>query len=238
MLSLISWVGLLSWIIGGAELLHGTSAWWLLATLGTYLALAASLSVGYHRLFTHRAFECSQLWHYIFGFIGTIAWHGSPIQWVALHITHHKYPDTDKDPHYTGWDYLLHKRYNNVKLDLWRTRRLMKSSFHRFIHEYYVLISLGFMWTLWAISPTALIFGYLMPMGIAGVVGGIHQVTAHLGSNGQKHALNLPWLEYIIPSMGEWNHAKHHLDSKAWDFRTKWWHLDTGAMLVKLIRKA
>lgn len=235
MLSFVFWVGILSWPIGLHLQASGLSSWYFLLTVGFYFAVATSLSVGYHRLFTHRTFKCARIWHYVFALVGTIAWHGSPIQWVALHITHHRYPDSERDPHYTGWSYLFHKRYRPVKLDLWRTRQLLTSPFHKFIHEYYVLICLGYMWGLWLISPMALLFGYLMPMGVVGLVGGLHQVIAH-GVNQEKHARNLPLLEFVIPSMGEWMHRKHHEDSRSWDFRDAWWHLDMGSWVVRAIR--
>lgn len=236
MLSLVSWIGALAWMVGGYELAHGTSAAWLVATAFFYFLTATALSVGYHRLFTHRSYQCGAFWHYLFGAVGTVVWHGSPIQWVALHITHHRESDGPGDPHFTGPTYMLHKRYRPVRLDLWRTRRLLRSRFHLFIHEWYVLIALAFMYGLLLIDYRLALFGYLMPMGLAGFVGGLHQTIAHGWGRDIKFPRNLPILEFVIPSMGEWMHANHHRNSRAASYASRWWHLDMGAWVVTLIR--
>jgi len=237
MLSVVFWVGVLSWPLGVYLLMEGgVSPMWWVATGLTYLLVTHSMSVGYHRLLTHRAFRCNQFWHRLFTLVGCFSWHGSPIQWAALHTTHHRYPDGPGDPHYTNLSYLLHKRYRQVRLDLWRTRRLMRSRFHQFVHSYYVLIVLGGVYAACWVSPTAVLFGYLMPMGLLGLLGGLHQVIAHGVGSQSKYARNRPWLEFVLPSAGEWLHGHHHRKARDWDFRDAWWHLDTGALLVRLIR--
>ncbi|HEX7116266.1 MAG TPA: hypothetical protein VF193_14155 [Steroidobacter sp.] len=238
MLALMTWVGILSWIPGIYYLQIGAvSPWWFVASAVTYHVIGITVSVGYHRLFVHHAFKCRPFWHWTFALLGVLTWYGSPIQWVALHTTHHRFSDRDGDPHYTGWSYVLWKRYKPVKLDLWRTRRLLKSRFHLFVHNYYVLLALGAIAALYLISPTLLLFGYLMPFGLLSTIGSIHVIVSHRGEGDKKEAIDLPIMEYLVPFMGEWNHGKHHREPGAWDLRMKWWHLDPGALVIKAIRQ-
>jgi stearoyl-CoA desaturase (delta-9 desaturase) len=64
-----------------------------------YLATGLGITVGYHRLFTHRAFETSRPVRVAFAVLGSMAVEGSVITWVADHRKHHVFSDEDGDPH-------------------------------------------------------------------------------------------------------------------------------------------
>ena len=66
----------------------------IVGTLGT--------NVGYHRLFTHKAFKTSKFWYNFLAFFGIYGTVSSPIGWVATHLHHHRHLGTDMDPH-TPW---------------------------------------------------------------------------------------------------------------------------------------
>jgi stearoyl-CoA desaturase (delta-9 desaturase) len=57
------------------------------------------ITVGYHRLLAHRSYQCSKFFEYFFILGGYFAYQGSPIWWSAIHRAHHKYSDTELDPH-------------------------------------------------------------------------------------------------------------------------------------------
>src|SRR6476646_6705974 len=67
--------------------------------LGTYLFTALGITVGYHRLFTHRSFETNVVVKVILTVLGSMAVQGPMLKWVALHRRHHQYSDTPEDPH-------------------------------------------------------------------------------------------------------------------------------------------
>ena len=67
--------------------------------LGFYLFTCAGITVGYHRLFTHRSFEVPKLIRGTFAVAGSMAIQGSIIHWVATHRRHHAYADAYGDPH-------------------------------------------------------------------------------------------------------------------------------------------
>ena len=67
--------------------------------LGFYLFTTAGVTVGFHRLFTHRSFEVPKPIRGTFAVAGSMAVQGSVIGWVATHRRHHAYADTYGDPH-------------------------------------------------------------------------------------------------------------------------------------------
>src|SRR4051794_15792914 len=74
--------------------------WTDLAILaGMYLVTALGVTVGYHRLFTHRAFDAPKPVRYAFATLGSMAVQGPVLDWVADHRKHHAFTDEDGDPH-------------------------------------------------------------------------------------------------------------------------------------------
>jgi stearoyl-CoA desaturase (delta-9 desaturase) len=64
-----------------------------------YVLTALGITLGYHRMLTHRAFESSRAFRAIISALGSMAVEGSVITWVADHRKHHAYTDHEGDPH-------------------------------------------------------------------------------------------------------------------------------------------
>lgn len=64
-----------------------------------YLVTGFGVTVGYHRLFTHRGFLPRRLLKVILAVVGSMAVEGSVTAWVATHRRHHLYSDQAGDPH-------------------------------------------------------------------------------------------------------------------------------------------
>lgn len=67
--------------------------------VGMYVLTGLGITVGYHRLFTHRAFETSRAGQFILGVLGSMAVEGPLLKWVAMHRIHHQHSDQKGDPH-------------------------------------------------------------------------------------------------------------------------------------------
>jgi stearoyl-CoA desaturase (Delta-9 desaturase) len=67
--------------------------------VGMYLLTALGITVGFHRLFTHRSFETYTWVKVVFAALGSMAVQGPMLKWVALHRRHHQHSDTPQDPH-------------------------------------------------------------------------------------------------------------------------------------------
>jgi stearoyl-CoA desaturase (delta-9 desaturase) len=74
---------------------------------GIALGIAASLyalrmfalTAFYHRYFAHRAFRTSRLVQFVFAAIGACCVQRGPLWWAAHHRNHHRYADSERDPH-------------------------------------------------------------------------------------------------------------------------------------------
>ena len=65
----------------------------------TYLFFAFGVTVGYHRLLTHRGFQTHKRLEYMWAVLGSMGLQGSVMDWVADHRKHHAHTDQEGDPH-------------------------------------------------------------------------------------------------------------------------------------------
>lgn len=78
------------------SLLHPTD---ILIAVAMYLITGFGITIGYHRLLTHRAFATHRGLERGLALAGSLALQGSPSDWVADHRKHHAHTDRDGDPH-------------------------------------------------------------------------------------------------------------------------------------------
>ncbi|KKU67841.1 MAG: Delta-9 acyl-phospholipid desaturase [Parcubacteria group bacterium GW2011_GWA2_47_16] len=71
----------------------------LMLTILFYLITGFGITVGYHRLFTHRSFQAKPWLRVYLGIAGSMALEGSVFDWCTWHDWHHDWSDTDKDKH-------------------------------------------------------------------------------------------------------------------------------------------
>jgi stearoyl-CoA desaturase (delta-9 desaturase) len=64
-----------------------------------YTLTGVGISVGYHRLFTHAAFDTSPAMRAVLAILGSLAFEGGVIGWASEHRKHHAYSDVEGDPH-------------------------------------------------------------------------------------------------------------------------------------------
>ncbi len=91
-------IGLVAAVVLLWDSLVGLEA--LLIAAGMYfLTGGIGISVGFHRLFSHRSFEAGRPVRFTLAVLGTMAMMGPIIRWVTNHRKHHVYTDEDGDPH-------------------------------------------------------------------------------------------------------------------------------------------
>src|SRR3954471_2427250 len=91
-----------------------------------YLLTGFGVTVGFHRMLTHRSFRTSKPVEYFFAAAGSMAVQGPVIHWVADHRKHHAHTDEEGAPHSPhvdhggGWRGALRGLYHAHVGWLWR----------------------------------------------------------------------------------------------------------------------
>jgi stearoyl-CoA desaturase (delta-9 desaturase) len=97
---LVMVVPLLALVFAAWQAWGGALRWPDLVVLGVAYALSgAGVTVGFHRLFTHRSFKTGPPLRLLFGVLGSAAVEGPLIEWVSNHRQHHQFSDDHGDPH-------------------------------------------------------------------------------------------------------------------------------------------
>ena len=83
------------------------------------------ISMGFHRLLTHRSYKVPRPLEYLFAICGALTLEGGPISWVATHRIHHQNSDQPGDPHsprdggwwaHAGWILYGETNHNNTRV--------------------------------------------------------------------------------------------------------------------------
>ncbi len=77
-----------------------------------YAGIGMGITVGFHRLLTHRSFKCNRWVRATFAALGSVRAEGPVIDWVATHRKHHQFSDEEGDPHspHAGHDHGFTRR--------------------------------------------------------------------------------------------------------------------------------
>jgi stearoyl-CoA desaturase (delta-9 desaturase) len=226
-----------------------------------YLLSGVGVTVGFHRLLTHRAFETHRPLKYVFAVLGSLSVQGPVITWVADHRKHHAHTDEEGDPHSphvghgSGLRGLLHAHMGWLMESMGRAQRrryapeLMEDAGMRRINRSFELIvlaglaipfALGYLLggTLTA-ALTALLWGGLVRIFL------LHHVTWSINSVchffGRRrfatddHSTNVFWL--ALPSLGESWHHNHHAFPRSAQQGMRRWELDPSGALIALLER-
>jgi stearoyl-CoA desaturase (delta-9 desaturase) len=189
----------------------GTAAHWLLAVFMYAVYAGVGTVVTMHRLLAHRAFE-APLWFRWFGtFFGTVGSLLTPLEWVQQHVDHHRYVDTQKDPHspvILGWKALFFC-FHSQGTGTIAVMRLAKEPFMRFMHRWFYPTLAGYIALLWLFGGLELVtFAWAIPC-LGALWGQILIVFAH-DEHGAKNSGALNGLL----TFGENRHTRHHEDPR------------------------
>lgn len=210
-----------------------------------FLVMGFGVSITYHRTLTHRALTMNPVVLYLGKFFASMAGTGSPIMWVMTHRQHHRYADTENDPHPP------HKVPKTLlgqypKVETIGIRQYAESKFNRIMHRYYFLIfyTYGLLWLaagLLTMGTVDLFFyGYLYP-ALASVIfsnalnrfGHTKTEASYRNHNTNDHSENFPILALFV--WGEGWHNNHHKYPGSATFGNKWWEFDISFAFIKLL---
>jgi stearoyl-CoA desaturase (delta-9 desaturase) len=232
--------------------------------LAMYTVNIFGISVGYHRLLTHRSFRCPRPVRTAFALAGALALQGPPTLWVAEHRRHHKYSDKPGDPHspwvygdtglallrgllhaQVGWFYSARRRSNR---EHWVPDLLADPDIRRVDAAYPAIAAASFLlpaaaggllsWS-WTGFWTALFWAGLVRYAI------VHHVTWSVNSiahcfgdrafAARDRSSNVRWVALL--TFGEGWHNWHHVEPTSARHGVLKGQTDPSAALIRLLEK-
>jgi stearoyl-CoA desaturase (delta-9 desaturase) len=186
-------------------------------------------NVGYHRWLAHGLIEPKQAGRVFILWCITATALVKPLQYVVGHRLHHKYSDTDKDPHHTGlglWNCII-GNFNVIENLSIPIKDILRKSDVMFINKYYYILYFLNLLLFWIIDPDIVLLSFLLLNLRVWLNITIFNYVAHSGKNG-KNPVNLPaWTAYVLGYSGEQLHKNHHDNPSASNFgRLSRWNFD------------
>jgi len=229
--------------------------------LGMYVVTILGVTVGFHRLFTHRAFRTNGVVRFVLGVLGSMSVQGPLLTWVAMHRRHHAHSDKAGDPHsphlhkdgvlgvlhglwhaHLGWLFLPVPpdldRYNK---DLRQSRLLRTVSA---LFPVWVALGLllpaalgGIITHSWAGMWTGLLWGGLVRVFL------VHHVTWSVNSvchlwgtrpyrSGDQSRNNFV---FGVLGLGEGWHNAHHAFPTSARHGLRWWQIDVTYYVIRAL---
>jgi stearoyl-CoA desaturase (Delta-9 desaturase) len=249
-------LGVAIWLAWG-----GTLHWQdLVVLVVSYILTVIGVTVGYHRLFTHRSFKTNRPLRALLAVLGSAAVEGPVIEWVSTHRKHHAFTDLPGDPHsphvdcgtgfrgaikglfhaHVGWMFRGIDRANPGRY----AKDLLADPVIRLVDRAFllwVLLGLAFPFGL-GVALTGSIIG-----GLTGLLWGgavrilfLHHATFSINSlchffgrrrfDTGDESRNLAWL--ALPTFGEAWHNNHHAFPTSAHHGLTRWQLDPGGWLI------
>ena len=230
-----------------------------------YLATAVGVTVGFHRMLTHRAFETYRPVKYLFAALGSMSVQGDVVSWVSDHRKHHAFTDEEGDPHsphvghgegwlaslrglwhaHVGWLFLTHSSADAKRF----APDLLEDPGMRWISRHFLLL-VGV-----SLALPALL-GFLITGNVKGALTGllwggfvriffVHHITWSINSichffgrrrfETEDQSTNVFWL--AIPSLGESWHHNHHAFPRSAVHGLKWYEIDVSGLIIRAMQK-
>ena len=230
-----------------------------------YVAFGLGVTVGFHRLFTHRSFKTTPALRFIFAVLGSAAIEGPVISWVADHRKHHAFSDKEGDPHsphvghgggikgalaglahaHVGWLFIHTQRGAKKRY----APDLVADPIVAFVDRTFVtwaLLGLGIAFALGAA------IGQSLKAGVTGLLWGgavrmlvVHHVTYSINSlchffgsrrfDTDDESRNLMWLAPF--SFGEAWHNNHHAFPTSAAHGMRRFEFDISALVIRALER-
>jgi fatty-acid desaturase len=213
-----------------------------------WVAIGLGISLGYHRLHTHRSYK-TPLWvEYALAVCGTLNLEGGPIFWVATHRIHHQKSDQPGDPHspndgafwsHVGWILFGDVNHNNTRLMSRYAPDLAKHNFYIWLNNYHWVPMVILAAILYAIGGAPLFFwGIFLRVTVGLHATWLVNSAAHMWGYRRfatrDDSRNTWWVALV--SFGEGWHNNHHAHPTSARHGLAWYEVDLSWLLLNVMR--
>ena len=227
------------WSFSWAHLFAAVALYWVAVGLG--------ISMGYHRLHTHRGFKSYKLFEYFLAVCGTLTLEGGPIFWVATHRVHHQYSDQPEDPHsprvsafwaHMGWIIFGEASHNDTNRMSRYAPDLAKDPFYRWLTTYHwvpltvlglILLAVGG----WGLVNWAIFLRVVVGLHSTWLVNSATHLWGRRRFATKDDSRNVWWVALL--TFGEGWHNNHHAHPTSARHGLAWYEFDVTWLELKAL---
>ena len=238
--TLIHMVALLAFLpqfFSGSAIAVALVLYWITGGIG--------ITLGFHRLISHRSFTVPKILEYILVFCGTLACQGGVLDWVGLHRLHHKFSDMAQDPHdsnrgfwwsHMGW--MLYDIPADSEIPRY-TQDIKDDPFYQFCHKFQIPIQValglglftlgGWSWVIWGIFVRLVVVFHA-----TWFVNSATHKFGYVSHESHDHSRNCWWVALL--TFGEGWHNNHHAYQYSARHGLQWWEVDVTWMTIRFLQ--
>lgn len=211
-------------ILAGVALFN--FSWVGLAALAIFYPLTAmGVTIGLHRLVTHRSFQTPKWLERVLVTFGALAAQGGPIEWVGLHRHHHLFSDQANDHHdslrglwwsHMGWMFCTVPAMKEIPR---LTKDLQRDAWYVFLERYFLLLQVPIGFGLWLVGGwSAVLWGvFLRLVVVYHVTWLVNSVSHTFGA--QRYITHdrsrNNWVVAMLTFGEGWHNNHHHKQARA-----------------------
>ena len=221
-------------------------AFWSFVIL-VWITGGLGICLTYHRLLSHKSFQCPKWFEYFLTFLGTLSFEGGALRWVATHRCHHATSDTEDDPHNSNkgfwWSHMLWFFKYSPRLEdrnFWvrYAPEFDRDPGHRLIEKFnwvgpatlaaLLFLIGGFPFLVWGF--------FLRTVVVLHMTWFVNSATHRWGYQSFKsgdNSRNLWWMALV--GFGEGWHNNHHAFQSSARSGLKWWEFYLTFLTIKLL---
>ena len=206
------------------------------------------ISLGYHRLHTHRSFVVPKPLEYFFAVCGTLTLEGGPISWVATHRIHRQNSDKPGDPHsprdgawwsHMGWLLWGETMHNNTRAMGKYAPDLAKDPFYVWLNNYHWFPIMLFTGLLYMVGGLPLVlwgtfFRVVFGLHATWLVNSATHMWGGRRFNTRDDSRNNWWV--ALMTFGEGWHNNHHAHPTSARHGLAWYEFDPSWISLKIMR--
>jgi fatty-acid desaturase len=213
-----------------------------------WVATGLGISMGYHRLHTHRSYKVPLALEYFFAVCGTLTLEGGPISWVATHRIHHQNSDQEGDPHsprdggwwsHAGWILTGEANHSNTRKMSKYAPDVAKQKFYVWLNNYHwvpltalavVLLAIGgYKLVLWGVF-----FRVVFGLHTTWLVNSATHMWGARRFATRDDSRNNWWVALL--TFGEGWHNNHHAHPTSARHGLAWYEFDPSWILIKILK--
>jgi fatty-acid desaturase len=213
-----------------------------------WMTVGWGISLGYHRLHTHRSYKVPLWMEYFFAVCGTLTLEGGPIFWVATHRIHHQKSDQPGDPHsphdggfwaHMGWILFGETNHNNTRVMSKYAPDLAKHKFYIWLNNWHwvPMVALGVI--LLAIGGWSLMFwGIFLRVTLGLHATWLVNSATHMWGTRRfatrDDSRNSWWV--ALMTFGEGWHNNHHAHPTSARHGLAWYEFDISWITLSILK--
>jgi len=212
-----------------------------------WMAVGLGISMGYHRLHTHRGFKTYLWFDYFLAICGTLTLEGGPIFWVATHRLHHQFSDQPEDPHsprvsgfwaHAGWIIFGEAQHDDTARLARYAPDLSKDRFYRWLSGYHwvplTTLGLGLLaWGGWGLVIWAIFLRVTVGLHATWLINSATHIFSGRRFETDDDSRNVWWVALL--TFGEGWHNNHHAHPVSAKHGLAWYEFDWTWVSLKLL---